>query len=44
MSNCCVIYAERHKIGLYSECHSAECLYAECRGAAENRYHFDPIS
>ncbi len=31
-----VVYAQRRKLALYTECYYAECRYGECRGA-ENR-------
>jgi hypothetical protein len=31
-----VIYSKRCKIGLYAECHYAECCFAERRGATTN--------
>ncbi len=33
-----VMYAECHKLALYAQCHYAECLSAECRGARKTSY------
>jgi hypothetical protein len=32
------VYAERHILALYSDCHYAECRYVECRGASQTSF------